>query len=310
MGGLGALFAYACLLRGTGVAFTLMLFPPLALWTWRHRLVFRLAAFALPVVAVVGGDMAWNHARTGTYVMTTGAQYVFIQSLVKEAEQGYDMFDGDTPLDRVARGHLKTYAYKEVMEIVDALFRDEHLDALQSAALHKEVYLRAWRRHPGAMLAYTLHNFDKGVVFQFLDLLDNGSFYSRLVADRRLFPGIGKAWAAARQGSVGMMGLLVVAGFFRALSFALMAVLIVGGPLLLWRRRWGFSPIEAAVLWLWAVYFAYTLFLCAIYISIRFMPAVAGGGLIAALYLARRGIGVVSAGKAFSTGNPTNEEAS
>jgi hypothetical protein len=285
---LGVAMAYSCLLRGTGAPFLALILPPVLLWAWRHRAPAVVAVFMLPVVMTIGTVMAWNHMRTGAWTMTTGAQFVMIQPLVKAAARGNAMFDGESAIDQVARAHLREYEYGEVMEIVDALFYERQIDALTSARLHKAAYLDAWIRHPRAMVANALANFDESVVFQFFNPFDNAFVYSRQVTGTRVFPGTSKAWGRARQGDAGMIALLPFVVVARIASYVALAVLVVGGPLLLWRRWRRWSGPEAAALWLWAVYFGYTVSLCALHMVARFMPAVAGAGLLVAVLFSER----------------------
>jgi len=292
--GLGLALGVSCLDRGTGLLFSILILPQTALWLWRRRpapgFVVGTALFLLPATALVGGDMAWNHARTGHWIMTTGAQYVMIQPLIKAAGRGHDMFDGETPIDIVAREELKTFHYDEIFRIVDRLFTDYHLDAIASAELHKQVYLAAWKRHPGAMLENAFHNYNNSIFLQFLNPPESIVSYWHIVGGKRLFLGFGKSWAALRQGDLGQGVWLVAALLFNALSYLLFAALTAGGVLLarrLWRaRRWP-DPHEATVLWLWTIFFVYTLTLCAIHMVGRFVPAASPAGLIASLVLAQ-----------------------
>lgn len=286
--GLGVALAYTCLLRGTGLAFLLaLILPPLAWWTLRWRRAWMIAVFLAPVMAVIATIMAWNHGRVGEWTMTTGAQYVMIQPLVKAAARGADVFDGDTVLDQVARAHLRRYDYGEVMDIVDALFNERGIGAVQSARLHKELYVRTWLRHPGAMLRNTVANFDESVIFQLFNPLDNAFFYSRLVTGDRIFPGVSKAWARGVQGDFAMAILLVLVIAARLVSYLLLAALVAGVGILAVRRWRAWTPHEAVVLWLGAMFMAYTVSLCALHMAARFMPAVAAAGTIAALFLVR-----------------------
>lgn len=293
LAGLGVLFAFSCLVRGTGLPFIVFVLPALALWARIGRSgrggVAAVAIFLAPVIATIGTVTAWNHARSGHWLMTTGAQFVMIQPLVKAAGRGHAVFDGDTPIDVVARETLRRYDYPEVVAIVGALFDRYRLDAVASAELHKQVYFRAWRTHPGAMIENTVNNFNNSVILQFLDPLDTASFYARLATGRRLVPADGaRALAAAERGDMFGVTLFILAVPLRVIAYALVVVLALGGLRLLGQalRRRPDGP-QAAVLWLWAIFFGYTLSLCAIHMVGRFMPAILPAGLIVALFLAR-----------------------
>ncbi len=293
LAGLGGLFAFSCLIRGTGLPFVVFVLPAMVAWARIGRRagpwVVAVAIFLAPVVATIGTLTVWNHARSGSWVMTTGAQFVMIQPLVKAAGRGHDVFDGDTPIDVLAHERLKTYQYPEVVEIVGDLFSRYHLDAVASAELHKQVYFRAWRRHPWAMVENTVNNFNNSVILQFLDPLDNASFYARLATGHRLVPAdIPHAMEAFKDGDAVAVALFVAAIPLRIGAYGLMAVLALGGLGLLGRSVRTRPAREAvAAVWLWAMFFGYTLSLCAIHMVGRFMPAILPAGLIAALFLAR-----------------------
>lgn len=289
----GLLAGLSCIQRGTGLFFLVFVVPAIAAWIiLGARGVTRIvvaAAFILPVAAFVGGTMAWNHARSGYWVISTGAQWVMIQPMFKAAARGHDVFDGDTPIDHLVRKYVKTYEYDEVGTVVNQLFMDYGMNAVDSAALHKQVYLRSWLRHPGAMLENTVNNFEESIIFQFFDVIDNASVYARMITGERLFAGTGKTWKAARQGDVGSMVMLVAVSVLRLVAYASVAVLAVGGLVLGARlvRRRRLDQDEAAILGLWAIFFGYTILLCAIHMVARFLPAVLPAGLIGSLFFAQ-----------------------
>jgi hypothetical protein len=289
---LGAALGYSCLERGNGLLFAPLLVLSVMVWIWRRPgLPARLAGAALylaPAVAMVGGDMAWNHARCGHWIMTTGAQNVLIQALIKAAGRGHDMFDGNTPIDALARQELRTFQYNEIHQIETRLFTDYHLDAVASARLHERVYLAAWRRHPGAMLENTVHNCDNTVIFQFFNPAENISQYMRVFVSHRPFQRFGQAWKALLGGDLQQGVWLLATPLCNVVSYAFFIILAVGGPWLalrlLCRKRFS-SPAQAAVLWLRLVFFAYTLVMCAIHLELRYEAAASAAGQIASLAL-------------------------
>jgi hypothetical protein len=291
---LGALYGYSCLQRGTGLVFLALVVPAVAAWTWRGahgwRRVAALVAFLVPVALVTGGDMAWNRMRTGHWLMTTGAQYVMIQPMMKAAGRGHAVFDGDTPIDALAAKYLRTYEYGEIGAVVEGLFTEYGLDAIQSAELHKKVFVRAWLTHPLAMVQNTLYNFNNSIFLQFFDPLDTAFFYSRLVTGERLFPGFGEAWRTVRGGNPLPLVAIIAVSVFRAVAYASFVTLTLGGLVAVWRalRRRGLSEAEGVALGLWALFFAYTGVLCAIHMVGRFLPAALPAGLIAALFYAQQ----------------------
>ncbi|MGE5515453.1 MAG: hypothetical protein ACM31D_06485 [Bacteroidota bacterium] len=303
LAGLGLLYGYSCLQRGTGLVFLVLVLPGVVAWAWRGARGFKragaLVAFLIPMALVTGGDMAWNHSRTGQWIMTTGAQFVMIQPMVKAAGRGFHVFDGDTPIDALAAKHLRTYDYNEVGPIVDGLFSEYGLNAIQSAELHKQVFVRSWLRHPWAMTHNMLQNFNNSIFFQFFDPLDSAFFYSRMVTGDRLFPGFGAAWASVRGGNPLPLVAIVAVSLCRAVAYLAFATLLVGGLVTAWRaiRRRGLSEAEWMALGLWALFFGYTGVLCAIHMVGRFLPAALPAGLIAALFFANQARAALAARK-------------
>lgn len=300
---LGLLYGYSCLQRGTGLLFLALVLPMVIAWAWRGaqgaRRIVALAAFLAPVALLVGGNMAWNLHRTGVPVMTTGAQFVMIQPMVKAAARGHQVFDGDTPIDALAAKHLKTYEYNEVGLIAIGLFQDYGLDAIRSAELHKKVFVRAWLHHPWAMTENMLNNFNNSIIFQFFDPIDSASFYARLITGERLFPGFKPAWKEVRGGNVlALLGIVAVI-VFRTAAYASALCLILGGPVLGLRaiRRRSLTPEEGVALGLWALFLGYILTLCAIHMVGRFVPAVLPAGLIGALFFAQQARAALAARK-------------
>ncbi len=298
--GLGGLAAFSCLVRGTGLPFLAFVLPALVPWARIGRPILGWAVAVLlflgPVVGMIGGVMAWNHARSDHWLVTTGAQFVMIQPLVKAAGRGHAVFDGDTPIDIVARETLKTYEYPEVLEIVGALFSRYGLDAVASAEMHKQVYFRVWRRHPGAMIENTLTNFNNSIIFQFFDPVDSADLYARAVIGHRVVPaGFGRAQEAWQRGDGVAVALFLVAIPLRVGAYGMLLVLALGGVYLALRSlRSPPRGTAAAALWLWAIFFGYTLSLCAIHMVGRFMPAILPAGLIAGLFMLRPLLAAVS----------------
>lgn len=295
MAGLGMLYGYSCLLRGTGTLFLVLVLPVVVAWAWvscRHwGRVLAVAAFSVPVGLCVGGDMAWNHARTGHWIMTTGGQQVLVQPLMKAAARGHDVFDGDTPIDVLAKRHLRTYEFSEVKYIVAGLFSEYGIDSIASADLHKKVFLRAWAHHPFAMLENTINNFEESIIFQLFNPMDNAAFYFKLVTGKEIFKRTKDSISEIKNGNIAQLPILLMRSIFRIISYSSLLTLIVGGTILsvrAFQRR--LSHDQTAIFWLCVIFFAYTLVLCAIHMVTRFMPAVAPAGMIAVLYFVQRGV--------------------
>ena len=180
--GLGTLLGAACLVRGIGMYVLVLILPAYGVWLWVTRedwlrTGFRIVALALPLIVIIGGVMTWNNYRTGYVFFTTGSQYVMLQSLVIIEGRGTAMFDGEGPIDDLARKHLKTYVYNEVGEITSGLFSDYGIDAYHSAKIHTLRYLEALARHPGAMLYHGIRQYEGSLIYQFFGVMDSAQIY-------------------------------------------------------------------------------------------------------------------------------------
>ncbi len=118
---------------------------------WPKSLAVALV-FLVPPVIAFGGLKAWNFARTGQAVVTTGAQTALLLSLVEVAKLDRRVLLGDGPLETVAREQLKRFDYGEVPPINRRLFAEYGLTGPEQSALVWEKYLRTIRDYPLAFL--------------------------------------------------------------------------------------------------------------------------------------------------------------
>jgi hypothetical protein len=294
--GLGALLAAACLVRGIGIYVLVLILPSYGAWLWATRddwlkTGYRLVALVLPLVVIIGGVMAWNNYRTGYVFFTTGAQYVMLQSLVIIEGRGTPMFDGDGPIDDLARKHVKNHVYNEVGEITGGLFNDYGVDAYHSAKMHTRRYLDALVRHPGALLYHGIRQYEGSLIYQFFGVMDSAQIYFKFAHQERPWPGTKDLWRRFKvNGDPSDIVLLVALSIFRAIAWAAFALALLGPPLLAGRALWArqsWTPELTAVVYCWCLYFAYSFGLSMIHMVDRFLPAVLAAGLMGSLFTAQ-----------------------
>jgi hypothetical protein len=294
--GLGALLGAACLVRGIGIYVLVLILPSYGAWLWVTRedwlrTGFRLVALALPLIVIIGGVMAWNNYRTGYVFFTTGAQYVMLQSLVIIEGRGTPMFDGEGPIDDLAREHLKTHTYNEVGKITHGLFTEYGIDAYHSAKMHTRRYLDALARHPRAMLYHGIRQYEGSLIYQFFGFMDSAQIYFKFAYQERPWPGTKDLWRRFKaDGNPSDIVLLVALSAFRSIAWATFALLLIGPPwlaglALLARRPW--TPELNAMAYCWGLYFAYSFGLSMIHMVDRFLPAVLAAGLMGSLFTAQ-----------------------
>lgn len=135
-----------------GLALTL---PALAAGVTKRRAAMLLLAFCLPTAAGIGGVMAWNNYRVGQPMLTSGGQTAFVVFLQEVAEREPAVFDGDAPLDRVARS-MPSNSYETINQ---ELFKQYHLPAPELARLTERKYFDTAERFPWAFLKTVLDQF-------------------------------------------------------------------------------------------------------------------------------------------------------
>jgi hypothetical protein len=295
--GLGLMLGTMCLIRGIGIYVIVLFLPAYVAWfvVTRDGLASQLRnglLLTLPLIVIIGGVMSWNTWRTGYSFFTTGSQYVLIQPLVKIESRGTVVFDGDTPIDKLARKHLKTYAYSEAVKITEDLFTDYGINAVESAKMHSAVYFRTLLNHPGAVLYHGLRSYEEGLVHQFFNVLDNSKTYLKFATGERPWPGIKKLIARATTHYDPLDFLLIIGlALLRLVAWSSFLVLLVGIPVLLirgLRSENGVSMDLLAIFYCWSLYLAYSFGLCMIHMVDRFLPAVLGAGLVGSLFVWQR----------------------
>ncbi|MBT3788651.1 MAG: hypothetical protein HN725_05430 [Alphaproteobacteria bacterium] len=292
--GLGIMLGYACLVRGIGL-YVLVFFAPayIAWFVVAHEQTAKtmrgVLLLVLPLAIVIGGVMSWNTWRTGYTFFTTGAQYVLIQPLVKIEGRGTKVFDGDTPLDKLAQKYLKTYEYKEAVQITEALFTEYGINAYDSAKMHSQKYFSTLASQPGAVLYHGVRNYEEGLVHQFFNVLDNAKIYFKFATGVKPWPGTKELWQRARD-ERNPLDIVLILGLaiLRLVAWSSFLVLLIGVPVVVIRAlRNGISlPADVlAIFYCWGLYFAYSFGLSMIHMVDRFLPAVLAAGLVGSLFV-------------------------
>lgn len=106
----------------------------------------------LPVIVVQQGLRAINQQLAGVEAVSTNARTVMIQGLLDVSKRHPELFDGETPLDRVARQKFVRHVYGEVVQINTQLMRDG-LSSEEIGKLAIAKYLEGWQRFPGTFSA-------------------------------------------------------------------------------------------------------------------------------------------------------------
>jgi hypothetical protein len=295
--GLGLMLAYACLVRGIGIYVLVFFTPAYVAWivTTHEGLATtlrRAILLVLPLIVTIGGVMGWNTWRTGDTFFTTGSQYVLIQPLVKIEARGTKVFTGDTPLDKLARKYLKTYAYKEAVQITEALFTEYGINAYQSAKMHSQKYFSVLASQPGAVLYHGVRSYEEGLVHQFFNVLDNAKVYLKFTTGERPWPGIKKLWLRIKSETRPLDILLIAGlGILRLVAWSSFLILLLGVPVLVIRSlstgKFA-SPDNLAIFYCWGLYVAYSFGLAMIHMVDRFLPAVLAAGLVGSLFVWQR----------------------
>jgi hypothetical protein len=292
---LGASFLLlAHAIRGITIYLTIFLLPIWLVWFWAApiRLIrrgFLLAAFLLPMLIFNGAVTAWNYLRTGQAFYVTNIP-VPIQPMVKAAGRGRDVFDGDTPVDNLARKVLKTYSFAEVMTISDRLFSDYGIQAPDATKMEMGLYFRAWRHHPWAMLENGFNNFHQTIAYNFFDIVDTADESVAITTERHLFSGAKTMWSNVREkGDILSLAMIVVTGIGRIGSWFMLALFTFGIPIAVY-RAWRRNHTLDSSLWVlfsgWLLFWGYLSALVLLHWVTRFLPAVLPWGLIGSLYVA------------------------
>ncbi len=108
--------------------------------------------FLLPSVVAIAGISAWNQARTGYALVTSGGQTAFLVAIVETARIEPRVLEGPGPIETVARKSLVRYDYGEAQVINQRLFDEYGLTAPEQSRLMWRKYFETLRDFPIAFI--------------------------------------------------------------------------------------------------------------------------------------------------------------
>lgn len=162
--GLGAALAFCFVLREQ-ILFYGIFFLPLLLCglhrgrsSWQRKAVIVILLIA-PLLAARQGIVSLNESILGQDVVSTNARSVMLQALLEVAKDHPELFDGDTPLDRLARVELNDYTFAEVQVVKSKLVQEAGVPAPEAATMTIAKYFEAWQRFPAPLAHVVLNRF-------------------------------------------------------------------------------------------------------------------------------------------------------
>lgn len=173
---LGLLPAASFLLRENTDLTVLTILPFAMAWIvrgapslWRRLCLALLVV--MPLIAANSAQVLWNTYRTGSSFVTTGAQTILLDTLLRAAWAGVPVFDGGGPIDRtgeqvlIAKEHPNGFfALDELWAVNQRLF-DSGSNAVQISRQMTAAYAHAWMRHPFGMLRVAIGNLSGELFF-------------------------------------------------------------------------------------------------------------------------------------------------
>jgi hypothetical protein len=155
------------------------------------KILSRLAGFLIPVTITVLLILVWNYQRSGQLVYTTSATALVLPLSEAQQETG-SIFQGNSPLDLVARTTLHEYSIQEINAIPIELSSKYDLSYVQVSRIISARYLLAWKDDFSVMFKLSLRRLAMWQdVLEPLALVDwpNGEYvYSGYTPDfKRLF---------------------------------------------------------------------------------------------------------------------------
>lgn len=245
--GLGMAWGSSIWMRDVGLYFTL--FPLIGLVLCDRlrakgilALLGSLAAFLLPVIALVAIHMLWNAHRTGHALLSVVNSVNWLWPSINVQTLGLgNPFDGSDLVSRIAMSHDIAPGLAGMYQLVNILWREYGLDPLEIRHATFSHFLAMLGRHPFAYLATVVHNLQlERLANLLLNPLANLNDFLQLGprASARVIPGVrelrempraGLFWNAATFGPP-LLALEIVA-------LAELAVLAIGTPLMALRRR-------------------------------------------------------------------------
>ncbi len=293
--GLGFLWGGSIWMRDVGLYFTLFPLIGLALCDRLRAkgilaLLGSLAAFLLPVAALVAIHMLWNAHRTGHALLSVAESVNWLwPSINIETLDLGNPFDGTDLVSRVATSHEIAPGLAGIYQLVDILWREYGLDPLEIRHATLSHFLAMLGRHPFAYLATVVHNLQlERLANLLLNPLANLNDFLQLGprASARVIPGVrelrempraGLFWDAATFGPP-LLALEIVA-------LAGLAILAIGTPLMaLARRRSEPRGRQAAAVFLWLTFMGVIGAFALLHLEMRYVLPVIPAALVSLGY--------------------------
>lgn len=151
----GTLVALAFLLRESNRYLVVCYLPILLVLAWKQdrtaRALLLVPLFVLPLLVTIEAYKAFNAARFGERIVTTGGRTAMLQPLLPVARRHADFFSGPSPLDASARGLFKEYRFAEILRF-NSHWHSQGVSEERLADWAFGKYFEAWRRYPLEMV--------------------------------------------------------------------------------------------------------------------------------------------------------------
>ncbi len=259
---LGSLFGYLFLVRDVTLYMTLLIFP--ALLYLHKKYVFRVGTFLIPLISIYIIYGSFNKNIYGDFFISSSGQFVPVQALLRLAEKGVPIFDGDSVVDRTMRQSLKQYNLTDLYTYNDLLLKQEGLNPRQIDQLNKKKYFQTWQRFPVEMTLQTIRKFgEKFSTIAFNPLL-NSVEVSRANFEE-VWP---KKW-------VQVQGLTDIIFYLTVNLCRLVSVIIFTLSIVVILSIYLKSPIiRAKMLWCYAIMASFACVYCPTHIEARYIMSI------------------------------------
>lgn len=283
--GAGLLFAIAFLLREATLFLTVGIAPLVVLAAFGGMRLHRVPVlrallvgglFLLPIAVTQQGYREWNRDRVGAPIITTGAQTNMFFAVATAAHMDRSVLDGDAVANRTARDIYRNYEFVEVLTLVQTLFQQHGMNAIDQTRVGFQTYFAAWRDHFPAMAQMVLGHFRANQAQ--LSLRPVESIRELILWTRHDDGGFGR-WRAVREGRWWMAPVMVVDGVAKALAILVFTAFTLLTP---WRllRGDGRTPANSAAIGLWLLYFAQFSMYALVHLETRYMAALVPSVLV------------------------------
>jgi len=299
----GALLALAFLLRDA-MQYLLVAFLPvlaarmLATRNGGLRNVAICLALVMPVLATVEAYKTWNYYRTGERFVAPIGQLTVLYFLTRAAQFDPHVLDGDTPVEIVARRHVRdrdpkvlNLAYGVSYELFDRGYRSNDI-----AKSSYTLYFKSWRDHPHAMFGVIReHVSERLLKLAFRPLTSvcqtiEWATKAKPCPDERLLLRSALSGFAGEDPSVPV--LLVLGSGERIISIGVSLAFVLGVPLMLVfdlrRRRLAVEPSVLLTAAYWAMTIGWTAAYAAVVMEERYLAPVVPFVIVSGLVVIQR----------------------